>query len=49
MMEEFSELGAEKVICGMPHRGRLDFLTHIVKKPLETIFAEFVGKMPEQR
>ena len=33
--------GAEKVIVGMPHRGRLNMLANVVRKPLETIFAEF--------
>lgn len=33
--------GCEKVIVGMPHRGRLNFLANVVRKPVETIFAEF--------
>ena len=48
MIDELSETGSNKVICGMPHRGRLNFLANVVKKPLETIFAEFQGKTPEQ-
>lgn len=47
MIQELSSNGCKKVICGMPHRGRLNFLANVVKKPLETIFAEFQGKMPE--
>ena len=46
LIDELSKQGASKVICGMPHRGRLNFLANVVKKPLETIFAEFQGKMP---
>lgn len=31
----------------MPHRGRLNVLSNVVHKPLETIFAEFQGIFPE--
>lgn len=30
----------------MPHRGRLNFLANVIRKPLETIFAEFQGSTP---
>ena len=39
-------LGAEKVVVGMPHRGRLNMLANVVRKPLEQLFAEFVGTVP---
>lgn len=39
-MDALQAGGAEKVIIGMPHRGRLNVLANIVHKPLETIFAE---------
>jgi len=32
----------------MPHRGRLNLLANVVRKPLETIFAEFQGITPEE-
>lgn len=31
----------------MPHRGRLNLLANVIRKPLETIFAEFQGVLPE--
>ncbi len=33
--------GVEQLHIGMPHRGRLNFLANIMKKPLERIFGEF--------
>jgi 2-oxoglutarate dehydrogenase E1 component len=41
MLTRGSELGVENVIIGMPHRGRLNVLAQVVKKPLEQIFHEF--------
>jgi len=35
--------GAQDVVLGMAHRGRLNVLAHIVGLPYETIFAEFEG------
>jgi 2-oxoglutarate dehydrogenase E1 component len=40
-LDALVENGGEKVIIGMPHRGRLNMLANVVRKPLETIFAEF--------
>ncbi len=34
-------LGVEGLQIGMPHRGRLNFLANIMRKPLEQIFSEF--------
>jgi 2-oxoglutarate dehydrogenase E1 component len=35
--------GAEEVVIGMAHRGRLNVLAHNLERPYETIFAEFEG------
>lgn len=35
------EHGASKFVIGMPHRGRLNVLTNVVRKPMEVIMAEF--------
>ena len=37
------EEGVENVIMGMPHRGRLNVLANVVRKPMEQIFSEFQG------
>jgi 2-oxoglutarate dehydrogenase E1 component len=41
MIRRASEMGVEKVIMGMPHRGRLNVLHNVFGKPLEVIFKEF--------
>ncbi|GLV12804.1 2-oxoglutarate dehydrogenase E1 component [Alicyclobacillus hesperidum] len=35
------DAGCPNVIVGMAHRGRLNILAHVLKKPYERIFAEF--------
>jgi 2-oxoglutarate dehydrogenase E1 component len=45
-MDTLVENGGEKAVFGMPHRGRLNVLANVVRKPLETIFAEFIGITP---
>ncbi len=41
LMRECSALGVDSLFLGMPHRGRLNVLANIMKKPLELIFSEF--------
>ena len=38
-----AEMGVEAITIGMPHRGRLNVLANVVRKPLQTIFNEFKG------
>lgn len=35
--------GCTDVVIGMPHRGRLNVLANVVRKPLQQIFCEFHG------
>jgi 2-oxoglutarate dehydrogenase E1 component len=42
------ENGGRTFIIGMPHRGRLNVLTNVVRKPLEVIMAEFQGVRPNE-
>ncbi|OMH85378.1 2-oxoglutarate dehydrogenase, mitochondrial [Zancudomyces culisetae] len=39
------DLGVEHVVIGMPHRGRLNVLSNVVRKPNESIFCEFSGEL----
>lgn len=47
-LDAIAELGAEKAIIGMPHRGRLNLLAGIIRIPFETIFAQFQGIEPNE-
>lgn len=38
-----TSLGVESVIMGMPHRGRLNVLANVCRKPLNQIFTQFAG------
>jgi 2-oxoglutarate dehydrogenase E1 component len=43
LIEDAGDCGVEEVIMGMAHRGRLNVLANILRKPYEMIFAEFEG------
>ncbi len=48
VIERGAELGIEEFVIGMPHRGRLNVLTNIMKKPYMNVFSEFIGKKYEE-
>ncbi len=43
IMEKGSESGIKEFIIGMPHRGRLNVLVNILRKPFKNVFSEFEG------
>jgi 2-oxoglutarate dehydrogenase E1 component len=43
MIDRGSELGVESFSFGMPHRGRLNVLANVMRKPMPQIFKEFQG------
>jgi 2-oxoglutarate dehydrogenase E1 component len=43
LLEDGAALGVEEMVLGMPHRGRLNVLAHVLRKPYEMILAEFEG------
>jgi 2-oxoglutarate dehydrogenase E1 component len=43
VIERGSELGIEEFVVGMAHRGRLNVLANVLKKPYEDIFREFAA------
>jgi len=44
VIEKGAELGTEEFIIGMSHRGRLNVLANILEKPVDDIFAEYLGE-----
>ncbi|KAI8329237.1 oxoglutarate dehydrogenase, E1 component [Chlamydoabsidia padenii] len=43
LIDRSVDLGVETIVIGMPHRGRLNLLSNVVRKPNESIFSEFSG------
>lgn len=48
VIEKGANLGIREFVIGMPHRGRLNVLANILKKPYENIFQEFTGTEYEE-
>ncbi len=46
-IEQAAEDGAQKIIMGMAHRGRLNVLAHTIGVPYEEILSEFEGRAIE--
>jgi 2-oxoglutarate dehydrogenase E1 component len=44
IIETVAQAGVQEVAIGMPHRGRLNTLVNIVKKPFVQVFSEFNGE-----
>jgi 2-oxoglutarate dehydrogenase E1 component len=44
IMERGAHLGTQEFVIGMAHRGRLNVLANIMRKPFHDIFSEFEGK-----
>jgi len=42
-IDRASELGSHSFIIGMPHRGRLNILANVMRKPMPMVFKEFQG------
>lgn len=45
IIDKSSEYGVESFVMGMPHRGRLNVLANVTRKPLEQIFCQFNSKL----
>ncbi|XP_046392851.1 2-oxoglutarate dehydrogenase, mitochondrial isoform X3 [Ischnura elegans] len=43
IIDKSTELGVESIVMGMPHRGRLNVLANVCRKPLEQIFTQFAA------
>jgi 2-oxoglutarate dehydrogenase E1 component len=43
LVDRATELGVEHVTVGMPHRGRLNVLVNVIRKPMELLLKEFQG------
>lgn len=43
IIDRSTELGVESIIMGMAHRGRLNVLANVCRKPLVQLFTQFAG------
>jgi len=46
-IDKLTELGADTFVIGMPHRGRMNTLANVVRKPMVQLMAEFQGITPD--
>lgn len=47
LMEKGADMGIKEYVIAMAHRGRLNMLTNIMKKPYVDVFTEFEGRPSE--
>ena len=45
LIEDGGDLGVEEMVLGMPHRGRLNVLVNVLRKPYEMVLSEFEGSL----
>jgi 2-oxoglutarate dehydrogenase E1 component len=45
LIEGGGDLGVEEMVLGMPHRGRLNVLVNVLRKPYEMVLSEFEGSL----
>ncbi|KYB27599.1 putative 2-oxoglutarate dehydrogenase E1 component DHKTD1 homolog, mitochondrial-like Protein [Tribolium castaneum] len=43
VIDKSTEFGVESIVMGMPHRGRLNVLANVCRKPLHQLFTQFAG------
>jgi 2-oxoglutarate dehydrogenase E1 component len=43
LIDRSVDAGVKSIVMGMPHRGRLNVLGNVIRKPIEAILNEFVG------
>ena len=45
LIDRSVDAGVKSVVIGMPHRGRLNVLANVIRKPIEAILSEFAGSV----
>jgi 2-oxoglutarate dehydrogenase E1 component len=48
IVDDGAEIGVQEICMGMPHRGRLNVLAHVLNKPYEVLLSEFAGTILTQ-
>jgi 2-oxoglutarate dehydrogenase E1 component len=48
IVDDGARLKVQEVCMGMPHRGRLNVLAHVLNKPYEVLLSEFAGTIIDQ-
>jgi len=48
IVDDGAQIGVQEICVGMPHRGRLNVLAHVLNKPYEVLLSEFEGTYVHQ-